>query len=274
MSESSMPVSELQKLSREARRLVLEMAFRSQTAHLGPALGIVDILIVLYFSALRIRPEEPAWEDRDRFILSKGHAASALYAALALRGFFPESELTRYCVDGGRFHGHPCRDAAPGIEFSTGSLGHGLSVAAGIALGLRETKPDVRVMALLGDGECNEGSVWESAMFIATRKLNNVVAIIDMNKFQGFGATAEVQPMDFPKQWSAFGWRVVEVSGHDHEALVRAFDGAKTSSQPTVIIADTVSGKGMKAIEHTLRAHYVVPDAETHAQAMRDIYAE
>jgi len=260
MSDAPKTVTELQGLAREARRLVLEMSYRSHTAHLGPALGIVDILAALYFSHLRVRPEDPAWDGRDRFILSKGHAASALYAVMALRGFFPVEELNRYCVDGGRFHGHPCRDAAPGIEFSSGSLGHGLAVAAGMGLDLQMKQSGARVVALMGDGECNEGSVWESAMFIATHRLKNVTAVIDGNKFQGFGATNDVHPIELPEKWAAFGWRVIEAGGHDFAALLNAFTEADASDRPTVIIADTISGKGMKAIENTLAAHYIVPD--------------
>ncbi len=273
MPEHNLTPTELEELRHTARRQVLEMALQSRTAHIGPALSIIDILLVLYFRTMRTRPEEPDWEERDRFILSKGHGASALYSVLALRGYFPASDLAGFCVDGGHFHGHPCRDAAPGIEFSTGSLGHGLSVAGGIALGLAKTSKN-KVFVLLGDGECNEGSVWEAAMFIATRKLNNVIAIVDQNRFQGFSSTIDLDPQDPHKKWEAFGWNVLETNGHDLAAIEERLGQAGASDQPTVILANTVSGKGMKAIEDTLLAHYFVPDQAAFDQAIKDIYAE
>lgn len=260
-------------ISREVRRNVIEMAYRTKTAHIGPALSITDLLTVLYFKILRIDPQRPDWSGRDRFILSKGHAASALYATLAHRGYFPVEELSKYCVDGGRFHGHPSFGAAPGIEFSSGSLGHGLSVGAGIAQGLGPESPS-KVYVLLGDGECNEGSVWEAAMYATTHKLRNLVALVDRNGFQGFGASSEVHPMNMRAKWEAFGWNARETDGHNLAAIEHELLLAADSDRPTVIIADTVAGKGMKAIEGTLLSHYFVPNQPAFEQAMKDLYAE
>lgn len=263
----------LDSISREVRRNIIEMAYRTKTAHLGPALSITDLLTVLYFRIMNIDPTQPNWNDRDRFILSKGHAASALYTILAHRGYFPVDELSQYCVDGGRFHGHPSFGAAPGIEFSSGSLGHGLSVGAGIAQGLG-SESHSKVYVLLGDGECNEGSIWEAAMYAATHNLQNLIALVDRNGFQGFGATTDVHQMNLRVKWEAFGWNAYEVNGHDLTAIEDQLRLVATSDRPTVIIADTIAGKGMKAIENTLLSHYHVPDQASFEQALKDLYAE
>lgn len=240
------------------------MAYRSKSGEVGSALCISDIIAVLYFRVLKINPKKPAADDRDRFILSKGHGGSALYATLALRGFFPKNRLRGYRQDGGTFHLHPCSSVASGIEVSTGSLGHGLSIGAGIALAMKTECPSRKVFVLLGDGECNEGSIWEGAMFAATHNLNNLVAIVDENKFQGFGETKQVHSMDLVKKWSAFGWDVFRSAGHDLEKLERTIIKAKQSPHPAVVLADTVSGKSIPKIENTLLAHYFVPDRETY----------
>jgi len=240
------------------------MSYRSKTAETGSALSIVDILTVLYFSILNIDPKKPEKKDRDRFILSKGHGAAALYAVLAERGYFKTSELATYRVDHGRFHGHPSRDAAPGIEVSTGSLGHGLSIAAGIALSLAKDEPRSKVFVLLGDGECNEGSIWEAAMFVNTLQLPNIIAIVDMNGFQGFGTTTAIDPTDLQKKFQAFGWTTLTVLGHDLHALEEVFNKAREINRPTVILAKTITGKGITEIEKTLLAHYYVVDENTY----------
>ncbi len=265
---------DLEGVARDMRRLVVEMSYRSHTAHLGPSLGIVDLLAVLYFRILNVDPESPKDPARDRFILSKGHAATALYAALAVKGFFPAEELARYCVDGGRFHGHPCMHAGPGIEVSTGSLGHGLSVAAGMAYGLRKRGIKNNVVTLLGDGECNEGSVWEAAMFGATHGLSNLTVVIDANRFQGFGVAADVHHADLARMWAGFGWEVVECDGHALRDVETAFRGAIADGRPSVVIARTVSGKGVHAVEDTLRAHYEILDDAGYVRAREDLYAK
>jgi len=271
MTETDLP-NDLTAIAREIRRSVLDMAYESKTGHVGPALSMTDILVVLYFRVMNVRPAEPSWAERDRFLLSKGHAAAAFYAVLARKGFFPADDLKRYCVDGGRFHGHPCMHAAPGIEFSSGSLGHGLSVAAGMALGLGE-RSGSSIFVLLGDGECNEGSVWEAAMFAATHRLRRITAIVDRNRFQGFGASDAIHAIDLKRLWESFGWRTVEVDGHRFNALEAALAEAKDSDRPTAIIADTVAGKGVRAIERMLLSHYWTPDEAAYRRAVADLYA-
>lgn len=260
--------TDAQKISREIRYHILEMAYRSKTGHIGPALSIADILTVLYFKILNIRPSQPDWPKRDRFILSKGHASAALYAVLALKGVFPKEILKYYRVDKGKLHSHPCSHDIPGIEFSTGSLGHGLPVAAGIALGLKNEQI-VHIYTLLGDGECNEGSVWEAANFIANNNLNNITAVIDHNGFQGFSATAGIDNLSLVNKWLSFGWRVLEVDGHNHKQIEQALITAKQDGAPTVIISRTVNGKGLPIIEDTLLSHYYVLDDKDYQEVLK-----
>ncbi len=252
-------------MGEEIRRLSIEMSERSRSGETGSSLSISDLLAVLYFKILRLDPKKPNDPKRDRFILSKGHGAAALYATLALRGYFPVKKLLGHRVNDGTFHAHPSRSAAPGIEASTGSLGHGLSIAAGMAFALKNTQSKVYV--LIGDGECNEGSIWEAALFVGNARLSNIVAIIDDNKFQGFSSTKETNRFSLSAQWKAFGWNVLKADGHDPKDIERKLKAAGKAGKPTVIIADTVAGKGVPHIEHTLRAHYYVPTAEDVARA-------
>lgn len=247
----------LHAIGEEIRRHVIVMSQRSASGETGSSLSISDLLAVLYFRILRVDPRQPEDPLRDRFVLSKGHGAAALYAALALRGFFSKKLLAGHRVDAGTFHGHPSRGSVPGIEVSTGSLGHGLSIGVGMAVALKDKGSYVYV--LIGDGECNEGSIWEAVMFAGNSRLKNIIVIIDDNKFQGFGMTRETNRLDLGTQWASFGWQVHRVDGHDPAALVRVFLEAKKNDKPSVIIADTVAGKGITAIERTLAAHYYVP---------------
>lgn len=249
----------LRIIGEEIRRLVIEMSERSKSGETGSSLSISDILAVLYFDTLNVDPKHPSDPKRDRFVLSKGHGAAAYYATLALRGYFPVKKLLGHRVNGGYFHAHPSRSATAGVEASTGSLGHGLSIAVGMAHALTHTKSKAYV--LIGDGECNEGSVWEAVMFAGNHQLKNIVAIIDDNKFQGFGPTKATSKYDLGTQWEAFGWKVLRVDGHDPKEMVRVFREAKRAAVPVVIIADTIAGKGIAHIEHTLGAHYYVPNA-------------
>lgn len=242
------------------RRLVVEMSYRSHSGETGSSLSISDILAVLYFKILRINPANPNNQNRDRFVLSKGHGGAALYAVLALRGFFPEKKLLGYRVNDGVFHGHPSAGSVPGIEVSTGSLGHGLSIAAGMAFALKDTKSKVYV--LIGDGECNEGSIWEAALFIGNAQMPNIVAIVDDNKFQGFNATKETNRFNLGAQWKSFGWHVLTVDGHNVRDIEKTLLFAGKLAKPTVVIAKTISGKGLVHIEDTLGAHYYVPTAD------------
>lgn len=250
----------IKQTGEEVRRLVIEMSHRSKSGETGSSLSISDLLAVLYFKIMHIDPKKPNDPLRDRFILSKGHGAAALYATLALRGYFPMKKLLGHRVNDGVFHGHPSKGAAPGIEVSTGSLGHGFSIAAGMAFALKHTKSKVYV--LIGDGECNEGSIWEAVLFIGNAGLSNIIAIIDDNKFQGFSPTHETNKFDLGAQWAAFGWNVLRADGHDPKDIEKKLKEAGKSKKPTVVIADTVSGKSISHIEHTLGAHYYVPTAD------------
>ena len=235
----------------------MEMSARAKCGETGSSLSVSDILATLYFRILRINPRRPNDPSRDRFILSKGHAAAGLYAALALRGFFPQKVLLGHRANSGRLHAHPSKGAVPGIEVSTGSLGHGLSIAAGMAESLKKTRSKLYV--LIGDGECDEGSVWEAARYIGRVALRNIIAIVDDNKVQGYPLARQKRTLDLAKQWSAFGWKGLRVDGHDCPALERAFREARRIG-PAVVIADTVAGKGVPEVEHTQGAHYYVPD--------------
>ncbi|MDO8521213.1 MAG: transketolase [bacterium] len=261
-------LKELQEIGEEIRRLVIEMSERSKSGETGSSLSISDILAVLYFDTLDIDPKHPNDPSRDRFVLSKGHGAAAYYATLALRGYFPLKKLLGHRVNAGTFHAHPSRSAAPGVEASTGSLGHGLSIAVGMAYALTNTKSKAYV--LIGDGECNEGSVWEAVMFAGNHQLKNIVAIIDDNKFQGFGPTMSTNKHDLGTQWKAFGWKVLRADGHNPKDLVKVFREAKRATVPTVVIADTVAGKGIPHIEHTLGAHYYVPNTNDVAVSQKN----
>lgn len=259
--------------AKNARKLVLSMVFRAQTSHVGSALSIIDILTILYSAALKISPESVNNGDRDRFILSKGHACTALYAVLFVNGFLTKEYIDQFCCNNGKLFGHPSSFSAPGIEFSTGSLGHGLSVAAGMALAGKTDGRPFRVFALLGDGECDEGQVWEAAMFASQQKLDNLTAIIDYNKLQGFGRTNQVISMEpFAEKWEAFGWNVREIDGHNlfevHDALsALPFSGGR----PSAVIAHTVKGKGVSFMEDKLEWHYKSPSAEQLQAALKEL---
>jgi len=226
-------------------------------SHFGSAMSIADILTVLYFKILNIPdPEDPA---RDRFILSKGHAASCWYATLAARGFVDQTVLNGYLSDGGSLYGHPVRGSLPGIEASTGSLGHGLALGAGMALAAKNDGASWRVFVLMGDGETQEGSVWEAAMLSARLRLDNLVAVIDANNLQGFDRVENVQPIEtFRPKWEAFGWAVREANGHDHRALEDALlDVPFEEGKPSILIAHTTKGKGVSDMEDRFESHYL-----------------
>jgi len=244
------------QISREIRKKVLKMMFDSQTAHLGGCLSCVDILNVLYFKILKIDPQDPLAEDRDRFLLSKGHGAAALYAALAQRGFFSEEILNGYCQDGGKLPGHSTRGCVPGVEVSTGSLGHGLPMGAGMAIAAKNGGKNYRIFVLMSDGECEEGSVWEAALFAAHHKLDNLVVIVDRNRWQAFGKTEKVLKLEpLEDKWNTFNWYVQRVNGHNFEELEEAFTNL-SQEKPNIIIADTIKGKDCPSFEDKLESHY------------------
>ena len=265
-------MTELERRANDMRVDIVRMIAEAGSGHPGGSLSCADILAALYFGGvLEHDPENPEWEGRDRFILAKGHAAPALYAALAQAGYIPREELATLRKLGSRLQGHPDSNQVPGVEVSTGSLGQGLSIAAGAAAGLRLDGRNQVVFALLGDGECQEGQVWEAAMFAAHRKLDNLVAIVDRNGLQIDGRTCDVcDPGDLGAKFAAFGWDVDEVDGHDLDALVAVLGAAKAGrdGRPHAVIARTVKGKGVPFMENEAGWHGKAPNAEQAAEAL------
>lgn len=261
------------ELARRVRIHSLHMTGLGGSSHIGSALSIVDLLAVLYFKILRHDPGRPRWPGRDRFILSKGHAGVAVYATLAELGYFPVQELTRHYQDGSPFSGHVSHKGIPGVELSTGSLGHGLGVGVGMAKELQLNGGGARVFVLLSDGECDEGSVWEAALFAQHHRLDNVVAIVDYNKIQSLAPVAETLALEpLREKWEAFNWNVVETDGHDHERLTAALSTlAANSGRPTVIIAHTVKGKGVSFMEDTVLWHYRTARGEEFDRALLEL---
>jgi transketolase len=270
-AEDQAAIKDLSRRAQRVRSNVLRMAHRGGTPHVASALSCVDLLVALYFRALHVDPADPDEPDRDRLILSKGHGCMALYAVLAERGFFPESLLNEYAQDGGRLAEHPGRRCVPGVELATGSLGHGLSVGVGLAMAARLSRRQSRVFVLMSDAECNEGSVWEAAMFAPAQRLDNLVAIVDYNKWSAMGRTeAMLEP--FVQKWRAFGWLAGEIDGHDPEAIADVLASIPSEQgRPTVIIAHTVKGKGVSFMENNLEWHYRPPDEEDLEKALREI---
>jgi len=263
----------MEEIARDVRRKVLEMIYRSSGAHIGSSLSCVDILTFLYYKVLKINPQSPLGLDRDRFILSKGHAVAVLYAVLAKRGFFEEELLESYCQDGTKLAGHSTRGSVPGIEASTGSLGHGLSMACGMALAGKKEGKNYRVFVLLSDGECQEGSNWEAALFAGHHKLDNLIAIIDYNKIQALGRTNEVLTLEpLAKKWEDFGWAVKETDGHNFKELEKSFSEIPfEQNKPSLLIAHTIKGKGISFLEDDLISHYKKFSKEEYEQARKEL---
>ncbi len=259
MPPEATPAAELAALRYEAtaiRRLILKTLNKSQAGHPGGSLSAVEILTALYFRVMRIDPDQPNWPERDRLVLSKGHAAPVYYATLARRGYFPEAELSTHDTLNSRLQGHPDMRKTPGVDMSSGSLGQGLSVAIGIALGAKMARHNYRVFCLLGDGECQEGQVWEAAMSAPAFGLDNLTAIVDWNRLQLMAKVADVMPtLSFAGLWREMGWEVVEVDGHDLEALICAFEAPRTRGKPRVVLAHTLKGKGVSFIEDRVEWH-------------------
>jgi transketolase len=276
--------AELDRLREVARRIRVETVrsvYVAKAGHLGGPLSAADMLAALYFRILRIRPDEPAWPDRDRFVLSKGHSSIGLYAAMALRGYFPVEELATFDAAHSRLQGHPDMTRLPGLDMSTGSLGVGISAAMGMALGARHIGRDILAWVMLGDGECQEGEVWEAAMAAARHRLANLIAIVDHNKLQQYGWPGDgpdgrippQEPGELVTKWSAFGWRVLEMDGHDMSDVVATLEAAAsgTERRPTVVIAHTVKGKGVSFMEGHFYWHTRVIKPEEYAQAMAEL---
>lgn len=260
------------------RRHGLEMTHLSRGSHIGAIFSLAEIMATLYARVLQVRPQEPDWPGRDRLILSKGHAGAAVYAALAERGFFQVEELKTHYADGSRLSGHVSHKGIPGVEFSTGSLGHGLAVAAGMALAAQKDGQTHRVYCVLGDGECDEGAVWEAALIAHQFRLDRLVAVVDHNKMQSLDFcenTLSLSP--FAEKWRAFGWNAIEADGHDVDALESAFDQARQNAdtgKPTVIIAHTVKGKGVSFMENNILWHYRTPQGEEYDAALKELEAQ
>jgi transketolase len=262
-----------ERIAREIRASAIRMSARGKASHLGSSLSCIDILVAIYWQVLSVDPKFPDSEDRDRFLLSKGHAAQALYATLARRGFFDESLLETYNQAGGQLAEHPGPNCVPGIEAATGSLGHGLPIGVGLALAAKVRKSAAKVVVLLGDGECNEGSVWEAAMLAPALDLNNLCVVVDFNKWQATDRSKNVMALaSLPDKWAAFNWTTKEVDGHDLNALADAFKGFPEESQrPTAIIAHTVKGKGVSFMEDDNNWHYRIPSEEEAEAAYKEL---
>ena len=261
-----------QELACNTRARAVEMVSRARASHIGGALSMADLLAVLYTEILHVRPHDPAWEGRDRFILSKGHSCTALYATLALRGFFPVAELETYGRDGARLMAH-ISQKVPGVEFSTGSLGHGLGFGCGKALAAKRQGKTWRVFVLLSDGELDEGSNWEAILFAPQHRLDNLVAMVDYNKIQSLGAVKDVLDLGpLADKFRAFRWAVKEIDGHDHAAIRSALVSIPWEpGRPNCLIAHTVKGKGVDYMENQLLWHYLTPNAEQLQRALNQL---
>ena len=266
---------ELQALACKVRMGVIEGTGNAKSGHPGGSLSIADIVTYLYFNEMNVDPANPQWADRDRFVLSKGHTAPALYATLALKGFFSWDHIKTLRQPDSILQGHPSMRYTPGIDMSTGSLGQGLSAAVGMALGAKLQGKAFRVYAPLGDGEIEEGQIWEAAMFAGNKGLDNLVAIVDWNNLQIDGTLDEVNsPCPIDEKFAAFGWNVISIDGHDYDQIDEAFKAAKAcKGKPTCIIAKTVKGKGVSFMEDKCEWHGSAPNAEQYEQAMAELKA-
>ena len=273
-------VARLQEIARQIRLEVIKAVYIARAGHLGGPLSAADMLAALYFNVMRIRPDEPSWPDRDRFILSKGHSSIGLYATMALRGYFPVAELATFDAAHSRLQGHPDMTRLPGLDMSSGSLGMGISAGMGMALGARLTGRASRTYVMLGDGECQEGEVWEAAMAAPRYGLDNLVAIIDHNKLQQYGwpgdgpdgRTPPEAPGELVAKWSAFGWRVLEADGHDVADILRVLAlAADGDGRPVAIVAHTVKGKGVSYMEGHYYWHTRAIKPDEYAIAMADL---
>jgi transketolase len=260
-----------QELALKIRKHAVNMTSTGGSSHIGSILSIADVLAVLYGSVMNYRPDEPKWSGRDRFILSKGHAGAGVYAALAESGFMSVDKLKMHYQNGSDLSGHVSHKGIPGVEFSTGSLGHGLPVATGMALAAKINKNTHMIYVLMSDGECDEGSNWEAALFAPHHKLDNLVVIIDRNKLQSIHSTEDTLGLEpFIDKWQAFGWNVVDVDGHDHEQLINACN-SKEADKPLCIVANTIKGKGISFMEDNVLWHYRSPQNEEYDAAMKEL---
>jgi transketolase len=263
------------ELARRIREHAVRMTSSGGSSHVGSCLSIADLLAVLYADILKVRPREPSWPERDRFILSKGHAGAAVYATLAESGFFPVETLKSHYQNGSLLSGHVSHKGIPGVELSTGSLGHGLGVGVGMAKAAKIDAKDYRVFVLLSDGECDEGSNWEAILFASHHQLDNIVAIVDYNKIQSLGPVKDTLNLEpFRDKWESFGWEVAEVDGHDHDSIRATFRTIpRRDGKPTCILAHTVKGKGISFMENTVLWHYRTAQGEELTAALNELKA-
>ena len=270
-------VARLKGISAELRKSTLTLIHQAGDGHPGPALSIADLVTTLYFDEMRVDPQNPKWEDRDRFLLSKGHACTVLYAALAKRGFFPESLLPGFRSLGSILQGHPVMDKIPGVDMTTGTLGHGLSVGGGMAAAARLGGKDFRVYVILGDGEINEGIIWEGAQVVANLRLSNLTAFLDLNGFQSGGTTNEVSGINriaVADKFRAFGWNTIDIDGHDYDQILASIAAAKReTARPTLVVAHTIKGKGVPFMENNNAWHKGVPTKDQLAEAIKALEA-
>lgn len=266
-------IEELQEKAKVVRRHIIHMLAKAGSGHPGGSLSATDLIVALYYGKLRHNPKNPKWPDRDRFVLSKGHGCPAWYAVLAEQGYFPVSELDTLRQFGSRLQGHPDMKRTPGVEMSSGSLGQGLSVGLGMALAARIDKKDYRVYVMLGDGETEEGQVWEAAMAAGHYKVDNLCAILDNNGLQIDGPINDVMsPLPIPDKWRAFQWHAIEINGHNMKEILAAYDRAETlKGKPTIIIAKTIKGKGVSFMEGHVDWHGKAPNKEEAEKALAEL---
>lgn len=269
-----MNISELKEMAKTVRGDIVTMVNKAGSGHPGGSLSATDLLVGLYFGGIiRVDPANPEWQERDRFILSKGHVAPVLYSILARKGFFPVEELNTLRKLGSILQGHPHKGSTPGLDCSSGSLGQGLSISNGLAIGFKKQGMDSRVYCLLGDGELQEGQIWEAVMTAAQHKLSNVCAIVDYNRVQLDGDLKDIKELgDLAAKWHDFGWNVIELNGHDMEQVVQAFEMARAyKGKPSVLIASTVKGKGVSFMENDCNWHGTAPNGEQLEKALNEI---
>ena len=266
-------VLELKQKTKELRKEIITMIYNAQSGHPGGSLSAIDMLVGLYYNKLRIDVKNPLWENRDRFVLSKGHCSPAIYAVLADKGFFPKSELDGYRKINRMLQGHPELNT-PGIDFAGGALGQGICFALGIALACRLDKRNCNVYAMIGDGECQEGAVWEASMAAAFHELDNLIVVLDKNQVQQTGTTKEIMDIgDVKSKWKAFGWNVIEINGHDMQQIISSLDKSSKlkNKKPTIIISNTIKGKGVSFMELNHKFHGKAPNDEEYKKAINEI---
>lgn len=266
-------IKNLKKQAIQVRRDVIKMIYGSKDGHIGASLSTVEILLVLYYKILKINKKDFTNKERDRFILSKGHGCASLYSVLARIGYFPLEELDKFCKKGGILGGHPDHKKIPGIEVSTGSLGHGFPMGVGFAMAAKLEKSHRKIFCIVGDGECNEGSVWEAAAVASHQKLDNLIVILDNNEMQSSGKAVAVQnPHDLKLKWANFGWETLDINGHDINGIYRALNKCPLrKDKPTALIAHTVKGKGVPFMENDNKWHTGIPTEEEYLKAMKEL---